>query len=124
MLNKGSFSAKNKCYLTNDDKRIIEQHLSLCIPDFLDDYQINYWNLGDCDEEIFMHLTSLLDGKVIVYGKSPWVNGKSVIYDGRLKKELQKIIKSNVSNEVTNYCKSLLKVFPIIEKYAIKEEND
>ena len=68
MFNKYYFFSKNNDYLTNDEKRIIEQHFSLCIPEFLDDYQDNYCNIGECDEEIFMHLTDLLDGKVIVYG--------------------------------------------------------
>lgn len=110
-----------KTYISKEDKKTILKHLKLCMPEYLDDYPDDKIYISECDEEIFMHLTDLLDGKIYKYGESPWTNGKSVIYDDRIEKELQKIIKNNVSNEVTNYCISMLDVLNIIKKYSIKE---
>lgn len=112
------FKAKKKCYMTNEEIKIVETYLSLSMPEYLVDYEYENIDIFECDEEIFMKSISLLEGKKIIYNDPPWENSKSVIYNNDLEKILKRIIASKEDSSVIEYSTYLLKVLNIIKKYS------
>jgi len=107
--------------MTKDEIADVEKYLSLSLTDYLIEYEYGSVDIFESNEEIFMNAINLLEGKKIIYNKSPWKNSKSVIYNKDLEVALKNLIESDEDRTTIEYSIYLLKVLNIIKKYAIIE---
>lgn len=109
--------------LKPNDKRIINDFLSLSIPKHIYEYNDDTFDLLDCYEIAFVFANDLLRGKKIDPSKSPWGDGQSVIFDINYLRLLMKIKNADLSEEINAYCQLFISVLDVFKSYFINKKD-
>lgn len=103
--------------LNINEQKIIKDFLAIPIPQYVFDYSDEKFDLLDSYEIAFTFANDLLRGNSINPSKSPWGDGKSVIFDVEYIQLLTNIKNEKLSEDISTYCNLFLSVLNVFKSH-------